>query len=147
MVCLILLIWCHKITTSFLNWRLIVLKTPCHIQLKPQFPLWGHVVDSTMQPRLITLLHKLILDTSKVCKSGVLHCPNQFNFIVENEFMIIHHKTIMHLTLLSWSRIKLYTIDLNLGSLCRWMKIIALVKIIKWLHRALQIEWTLAQCY
>lgn len=145
MVCLILLICCHKITPSFLNWRVIVLKTPCTYNLSLDSlseGMWW------IQPRSPSLsLYKLILDMSKVCKTGVLHCPNQFNSVVENEFMIIHQKTIMHLTLLSWSRIKLYTIDLNLGSLCGWMKIIALVKIIKWLHTALQIEWTLAQCY
>lgn len=150
MVCLILQIWCDKmITPSFLSWAVIVLKILCNIRLKPRFTLWEYVVDinTTIQSKLITWLHELILDMNKMCKTGMLHYPNQFNFIVENEFMIIYHRIVMHLTLLNWSKSKLYTIDLNLGSLCRWKKIIALVKIIKWLHTALWIEWTLSQCY
>lgn len=72
-------------------------------------------MSTTLQLKLTTWQQRLFLDTNQVCKSDTLHYPNQFNFMVQNEFMIIYHKIIMHLTLLNWSRSKLYTIDLNLG--------------------------------
>jgi len=81
----------------------IVLKRLCNIKLNPRFTLQEYVVDKnrTIQSKLITWLHKMILDMSRVCKTGMLHYPNQFNFLVENAFMIIYHKIIMHLTLLN----------------------------------------------